>query len=280
MRGTPTDYDDCKMLVQANNSIDIDRLESHCLELASYDVAEDRARKHIYQISSRGNHKMTSTQLLENLSRLGLPLMETSEDVDVNKTLAEVVKSKDTRLWEGFPVLLANVERDVRFNYDQVLENLPAKREKRAFRNLLFLSLALYEYYHLSFSWSKQLKNKLSDKEKSQFKYLRNSLAHNDQFALDSAHFDPARLRRVFELYFEKDTKKSRQQKEKYEELSLEYALSQIFSPKQKELVKKKLEGLPLTKTEREYYSRAVKKKVTALANAELNRLAQKLTMR
>ena len=42
-------------------------------------------------------------------------------------------------------------------------------------------------------------------------------------------------------------------------------------------LFKKKLEGLPLTKTEKEYYSRTVKKKVVALANPELHRLAQKL---
>jgi hypothetical protein len=34
-----------------------------------------------------------------------------------------------------------------------------------------------------------------------------------------------------------------------------------MFSPKQKELFKKRLEGLPLTKTEQEYYSRSVKKK-------------------
>jgi hypothetical protein len=45
----------------------------------------------------------------------------------------------------------------------------------------------------------------------------------------------------------------------------------------QKELFKKKLEGLPLTKTESEYYSRTVKKKVVALANSELHRMAQRL---
>jgi len=46
---------------------------------------------------------------------------------------------------------------------------------------------------------------------------------------------------------------------------------------KQKELFKKGLEGLFLTKTEQEYYSRSVKKKAVALANAELHGLARKL---
>ena len=81
----------------------------------------------------------------------------------------------------------------------------------------------------------------------------------------------------TFSNYFEQDAKETRRIKEKYEELSLEYALSQIFSPKQKELFKKKLSGDSFTKTEREYYSRTVKKKVLALANPELHRLAQKL---
>jgi hypothetical protein len=49
------------------------------------------------------------------------------------------------------------------------------------------------------------------------------------------------------------------------------------FSPKQKELFQKKLKGELLTKTEKEYFSRTVKKKVAALANPELHRLAQKL---
>jgi hypothetical protein len=46
---------------------------------------------------------------------------------------------------------------------------------------------------------------------------------------------------------------------------------------KQKELSKKRLEGLPLSKTEQKYYSSSVKKKVVSLANAELHVLARKL---
>jgi len=49
---------------------------------------------------------------------------------------------------------------------------------------------------------------------------------------------DPERLKGLFELYFEQNADKSRQRKEKYEEYSLTFALSQMFSPKQKELIK------------------------------------------
>jgi hypothetical protein len=70
------------------------------------------------------------------------------------------------------------------------------------------------------------------------------------------------------------ETKRRREKLDKY---TLEYSLSQVFSPKQKDLFKKKLEGKPFTKTDQEYYSRTVKKKVVALANSELHTLARKL---
>ena len=60
-------------------------------------------------------------------------------------------------------------------------------------------------------------------------------------------------------------------------ELALEYALSQIFTPKQKEIFLKRLRGKKLTKTEREYFYRVVKKKAVALTNQDLQRLAQQI---
>jgi hypothetical protein len=58
----------------------------------------------------------------------------------------------------------------------------------------------------------------------------------------------------------------------------LQTHLDRLFSPKQKELVFKKLKRDPFTKTEREYYSRVVKKKLEAIADSELNTIADKLT--
>jgi hypothetical protein len=53
--------------------------------------------------------------------------------------------------------------------------------------------------------------------------------------------------------------------------------LDLLFSAKQKELVLKKLSGQHLTKTEREYYSRVVKKKLAAISNSEIQELAASL---
>jgi hypothetical protein len=174
-------------------------------------------------------------------------------------------------------VLLANAAESYQFTPEQVKQQLTTKEQKDHFHQLMLLSGSLFSLYHLSFSWWNKLKKGLSKKDKALVKRWRNHLAHNRTLKCNDAELDPKRLKGLFELYFEKKAEKDRRRKEKYEEYSLEYALSQVFSPKQKELFNKKLEGLPLTKTEQEYYSRTVKKKVVALANSELHSLSKKL---
>ena len=220
---------------------------------------------------------MVENKLMENLNRLGFPLMEVVSDFDVNETLAEVVRSRDVRLWEGFPVLVANAAQTYSFDLGQVLDKFSNKEEKENLHVLMLLSLAMYQYHHLSFYWANQFHKSLSDKDLKQVKSLRNALYHDQSLEFGQVSFDPVRLKDMFKRYFEQNVEKTKQLRETHDELSLEYSLSQVFSPKQKELFKKKLEGLPLTKTEREYYSRTVRKKVSALANPELHRLAQKL---
>lgn len=220
---------------------------------------------------------MTDKKLLTSLSKLGFPMFEPDDELDINKTLAAVVKSRDTRLWEGFPVLLANAAESYQFAPEQVENQLRRKKEKDLFNQLMLMSGSLFSFYHLSFSWWNKLKKDLSKEKKALIKQFRKDLTKNQTIRFDETRLDPERLKELFELYFQRKAEKERRRKEKYEEFSLEYALSQIFSPKQKELFKKKLEGIPLTKTEQEYYSRTVKKKVTALASSELHSLSKKV---
>ena len=173
--------------------------------------------------------------------------------------------------------MLANAARDYHVDYEQVQRHFTKKEGLEDFKSMLLLSLVLFQYYHLSFAWSNQLKKTLSTAESARMKELKHLLAHGNEIRLGNRRLDPFRLKQMFNNYFEKDAEKSRQLKHKHEDLSLEYALSQLFSPKQKELFQKKLKGELLTKTEKEYFSRTIKKKVVALANPELHGLAQKL---
>jgi len=219
---------------------------------------------------------MANQELLEKVAKLGLPMFEPEVDLDTNETLAEVVKSNDHRLWEGFPVLLARAAEDYQFSLDKVKRTLN-RVELGQLHRLVLLSMAVYSTQNVTLPWARKYMRSLTLDESKQVKHLRNLLVHNKPVKWNDHSFSPERLSNMFDLYFEQSAEKSRRRKEKFEEYSLEQALSVLFSPKQKELFKKKLEGLPFTKTENEYYSRTVRKKVVALANTELHDLAKKL---
>jgi hypothetical protein len=61
---------------------------------------------------------------------------------------------------------------------------------------------------------------------------------------------------------------------------TLDIYLDRLFSPKQKELILKKRDGVTFTKTEREYYSRTVRKKLEAIASDKVSEIAKSLLMK
>jgi len=220
---------------------------------------------------------MENKQLLEQSAQLGYPLLETQESFDVNKALADVVKSKNYRFWEGFSVMLSNAAKSENFDFSKVQSLLQNKADKKGLKELFLLSLALYELNGLKFSWVLPYVKELSDDDRGALKSLKDCLVKGADFKLANYRFNHDRVKNTFHQYFVSESKEVKNFSDKRDELSLELALSEVFPPKQKDLFLKKLKGDKLTKTEREYFSRTVKKRATALANSELHQLAQKV---
>ena len=218
---------------------------------------------------------MNKKELLKQLGTLGFPLMETQGVPDANASLVEVVRAKDTRLWEGFPLLLANCVKKGLFNYNDVARQLKGTSEKKTFRDLLLVSLAFYKEAGLKFSWADQLFKAAALKQPEFNKVYEDFKENKDQ--VSGLKLSPERVKNTFRHYYQEQQEELNGLVSLRDEFSLEYALAQVFSPKQKELFFKKLKREKLTKTEKEYYSRAVKKKVLALANEQLFRLSQQL---
>ena len=222
---------------------------------------------------------MDKKELMKNLGNLGFPMLEVEDAVDVERTLAEVVRSKNVRLWEGFPVVLRNGLERGNFNSAQVVDYLrknndsSSEEEQSWFWELCCMSEVLYNYDSLPEMFFEMASTK---------KYLEmkkrwfNNFKSGEDVEVGIVVLSLDRVKRLFQdYYFSVQVEAQKKQRAAQEGATLEYALSQVFSPKQKELFRKKLEGEPLTKTEREYYSRVVKKKVSALANEELFRLSR-----
>ena len=221
---------------------------------------------------------MKKTTLLKNLKELGFPLFETEKSLDVNETLAEVVKSRESRLWEGFPLLLANVLERALFDHKMVQIHLKRNFEIKYLQNLIIMSLALYKHLKLKFSYV----DKLYDSayfDKNLFKKFLRCFNEKKDLTDTGRQLSSIRVINTFKNYYKWSELDFKEYDKMKDEFDLEYALSQVFSKKQKELFMKKLKGEKMTKTEREYFSRSVKKKVLALANPDLHKLATRLVM-
>ena len=218
---------------------------------------------------------MKRDDLLENVRLLGVPLMEVEKAVDADATLAELVRSREMRFWEIFPVALANSANKGMFEYQEVEKKL-SREERRVFQELLLASLALYRALGLAFPWGKTLFLRHLPYSKKELEERAEQFRKNEPVSIGGREIYPERLVSIFRQYYspaESDDLKNLISRK--EELGLEFALSQVFSPRQKELFLKKLRGERFTKSEREYYSRTVKKKVQALANEKLHQLAK-----
>ncbi len=219
---------------------------------------------------------MNKNQLLKKVKALGYPMFETEESIDANVTLAEVVKSNDRRLWEGFPVMLANSLEKGLFDYEKVRTHLEESQEEKIFHKLVMMSLALYDYLEVELSFAD--KPYRSDFfERKVFLDFLNQFKEKKDLSDINGIMSTERVVNSFKNYFRRAEIDLKEVAELQDEFELEYAMSQIFSKKQKEIFLKKLRGEKLTKTEREYYSRSIKKKVLALANPDLHKLASKL---
>jgi len=225
---------------------------------------------------------MKREDLIAALGDLGYPLVVPEGPKISRQRIIEVLStlgaSNDPRLIEGFPVILANcAHRGFKLDIHALLSRHPLKNQKRQNLEKLFLiSSQLLSEEGLEQpdgldNMAESLKTKYPDLLSDETVRLSRGVS-----------LSTTRLRNTLRRYagnlesFEsaREREKHRQQQSFY----LHKHLSTLFSPKQKELVLKKLGGESLTKTEQEYYSRVVKKKLEALTNTELRRIATTLS--
>jgi hypothetical protein len=224
---------------------------------------------------------MKRKDLVFNLGRLGYSLVtpdvpEVGEE-QVVELLAELVDSKDLRLVEGFPVVLANcAQRGMNLEFTALLAKYkPRSRKRQNLEKLLLLSSDLLTQEGLD-------KPEGLEEVKKSFKDKYGDLLANEVVTLGAkTSLSTERLRNTLRRYSSTlKTSRATRKREKDKQrrsFQLNYFLSTLFSPKQKELVLKKLNGEPLNKTEKEYFSRTVKKKLEALNNSEVRKVAKAL---
>jgi hypothetical protein len=221
--------------------------------------------------------KLSKDEMLQALAAYGFELNRPGRILKGEEVLYLLLKEKDPRLLEGFPVVYDNV-----LNSQKVLSLDPetlTKNERSKLLLLLYLSYLLFRLFgedRHKIAYTRNLFSKLNDNWKDAVKEVEQKFNRSDFVQVNDTALATDRLKKQFRNYAVHFGEKSLNEPQL--DLELELHLSQFFTPKQKELIKKRLKNEEMTKTEREYYSRAVNKRLKALSDPGLQDFASSLT--
>jgi hypothetical protein len=189
--------------------------------------------------------------------------------------LDALANSDDAEVVARFPAVLAIcARRGLALNSQALFSRYWETSPKRQnLEKLLLISAAIFDLQGL-----KAPKN--LDKIVASLKPRYRDLLPGGEYQLSSGMYISLEdLQNTLKVYTSSQLKlpEVKVQKSRLKSDSLDVYLDRLFSPKQKELVLNKRDGRVFTKTEREYYSRIVRKKLEAIASEKLVELARNL---
>lgn len=226
-----------------------------------------------------GNRKKQA--LLDDLDRLGVGLFRPEEKINLQETLRNLLESSDPRLFEYFPIVIYNCstnknERNY-CNFDSLLKGFRTNKENQeVFLQLLYLSLLTFRLFNKKEHLVSDL-NKLFEKKNVLTRFKKtfdNKFLDSSKVDVGDTQLNLGRMKNIllnFVIAEEEGRQETLTETLKFKrDLQTELFLSRLFSPKQKEIIKKKLRGEKLNQGEAQYYSRVIKKKLRAIADAEV----------
>ena len=224
-------------------------------------------------------------ELLEALAAHGYPLMRPARHSDPETVLESLLRQREGRLVEGFAVVLLNALREkanLRWespHWDPGKELGAVTSQRLA--SLLALSYVLFRLFGVERNVQDRAQ-KLLFKCHNGEETLRTVESHflkSEPLAMNGFELSTERMKHTFRTYYV-DARKGVEDTEKTHALELELLLSEVFTPRQKELLRKRADGTKMTNSEKTYFYRTVSKRLKALANEEVHELARRLLRR
>ena len=219
--------------------------------------------------------------LITALGEMGYPLvspvpaaMKGSQVADI---LDDLVCSDDPRFTEGFPVVLANCAfTKIEVDFSAMINRCSDRRKiRKRLEKMVLISNDLLQQEN--FQRPVGIDRLCNDLRQKYGDLLRKETIHLDnRLTLSKERLENALKRYAAGLKIKDARRKMRRRQ--FVSFQTKFDMGLLFSPKQKDLIQKKLDGEVMTKTEKEYFSRVVKKKLKAIANPEVRKIAAAIT--
>lgn len=166
-------------------------------------------------------------------------------NANIEKLIIDILETKNTRYLKAIPFLLYKYDVDIKSVYSKI-------SQRKLLTDLFGQIIGITNKIFTEFNIGRQIQ---FFSAKPLFSGKLNYEEFKDEFAIQ------VRRERSPQLLLEKQKIDA--------ERNLQFWLSQIFTKKEKEILKNIIEGKPITKTDYEYYSRRAKKKLKAITYLE-----------
>ena len=220
---------------------------------------------------------------MDELAEQGYALMRPKSVRSGEDLLKNLLKQDEARLLEGFPVVFANLLREneaLRWEGRKWKpgEEFSPKAEHRL-AVMLALSFLLFKLFGLEKEYgprTHKLLLRCRGRADDLLKQMGGPFEKSEPVKMDTVELSAERLKNNFRSYVVL-AKEGEESAKSRRALEFDLLLSELFTARQKELMNKVSQDKPLTKTEKEYFYRVVKKRLKALADERVHQLAREL---
>lgn len=213
---------------------------------------------------------MKNKELMEKLNAYGYSLLMPDDREETANVLNEISASREQRILEGFPVVLLNMIKKEKFSCQDY------NKLNKLSKELFIVSLICFEM-NSEKTLSQKFKNECNINS-LKMKVYGDLMKKRRNLKVGGETMSSERVLNTFQKYYSESEKNEGFKKiELKENLNFNKSLNRLFPPKQKEIIFKRLDGDVLTQTEKEYYSRVVKKRIEAILNEDLQRFLKQL---
>ena len=189
----------------------------------------------------------------EVLERIGYSYFKVEVPVSVEELIIQILSGKEKRFLKAIPfvVYLTTKKPSLLLDFNVLLKKAKEKKISNGVKAILNVTLEILKKVEPENTLSGVLKKIIPKKKVAYF-----------VFTFDEYFYDFLAQKKLYEVKQERGLAEKINTAKEYD---LQYALQNLFKPKQREIIQKVVDNQLLTKIEYDYYFKTIKKRLRAV---------------
>lgn len=186
------------------------------------------------------------------LERIGYTYFKVEKPLSIEETIIKILSNKEKRFVKAIPfiIYLTTKESSLHLDINILLKKAKEKTALIELKAILSITWQIVKKVEPNNKIIPKLEKIISEKEKTFI------------FSFDEFLYDFIAQKKLYEAEQQIGLA---QKINKAQEYDVQYGLQTLFKPKQIEIIKKIIDGIPLSKIEYDYYFKTIKKRLRAV---------------